>query len=152
MPFSKTHAIPEPTILLILDSLDEILADDLRNEFPNDALSTSQLPASLNPRIPTHIGRSLGVPGLARDDLSQLFLVPLVHRVFLLLVLLFTSVRVQVGLADFTLDVLVVREFTPVAYYVSKTGRGHLLVSLSIPDPPGRYRDLQTDLSHTPHS
>lgn len=71
----------------------------------------------------THIRRSFGIPSLARDDLSQLFLVPLVHRIGSLLVLLLSGIRVDVGFADFTFDLLVVRELASVTCQVQSARR-----------------------------
>lgn len=80
---------PEPTILLVLDRLDEVLAN--------------------------LVGGGTGVSVLAHDNAAQLLLVPCVHGIGLLClfgVLCIARIGVQILLGSLALDVQVVTEFT----------------------------------------
>jgi hypothetical protein len=91
---STIWTYPEPTILLVLDGLDEVLAHFVRC--------------------------CLRVAVFALDHISQLFLVPLGHAVLLLCLLLvfFVSVvRVQTPLLSLALHVGVVRELAFLALF-----------------------------------
>ena len=143
--FMLLSSYSQPTILLILDSLNEVFAHDLPHDDPR---STSCNPC-LRACHCTYIRRGLWVASLARDDLSQLFLVPLVHRVGRLFVLLLTSIRVDIGFADFTLNLLVVREFTPVACRVCDRRQSDVRPSTG--SKPGRpFLAKNLPFSHTP--
>lgn len=93
---STVRAHPEPSVLLVLNGLDEVFAH--------------------------LVGGCLGVAVFAQHDLSQLSLVPLVHVVLLLgllfrLLLLVSAVGVQTPLFGLALDGQVVREFAPLALF-----------------------------------
>jgi hypothetical protein len=79
---------PEPTVLLVLDGLDEVLADLL--------------------------GSCLQVPMLAKDDVAQLLLVPAVHGILLLILLLgflgIAGVGVEILLGGLALETHVMAE------------------------------------------
>ena len=72
-------ALPKPTVLSVLDSLEEELAN--------------------------LVGSGLGVTVLAQDDFIELLLVPLVHGIVLLLVVLVSDVSVEVLLLRFATGV-----------------------------------------------
>lgn len=100
-------ANPEPTIFLVLDGLDEVLAD--------------------------LVGRRSRVPLLAKDDLAQLLLIPVLHSILLLL-FLFAGLRiagigVEILLSGLPLDVQIMAElallpFFAVALLVEDTDDG----------------------------
>lgn len=79
---------PEPTVLLVLDRLNEELAD--------------------------LIGRRLRVSVLAEDDIAQLLFIPVVHRILLLILLLrglhVSRIGVQVLLSSLALHIRIVAE------------------------------------------
>jgi len=77
--FAAVRTRPEPTIFAVLDGLDKILAYFVRC--------------------------SLGIAVFRIDNFLQLFLIPIVHGVllFLVLLLLFTSVRVKRSLLRLSL-------------------------------------------------
>jgi hypothetical protein len=116
--------VPEPSVLLVLDSLNEVLANDLRDTATNPSSSAflfllencREEKQGKEVEQRTYIGGGLGVSSLAQDDVPQLFLVPLVHRIRLLVIRVelalgsVSLVRVKVSLLDSTANVLVVRE------------------------------------------
>lgn len=80
-------ALPEPTIFLVFDCLDEEFAD--------------------------FVGGGLGIAMLAHDNASQLLFVPIRHGILLLLIFfILPGIRVERPLFGFPLDSKVVGEFT----------------------------------------
>lgn len=91
---SPIGASPEPTILLVLDSFDKVLAD--------------------------LFGGRAWVAMLAEDNAAKLLLVPLVHGIGLLLLLLgLPGVGVQILLGGLALDVQVMTELALAALFAT---------------------------------
>lgn len=94
-----------PSVLLVLNSLDEELADDLEGtKVSRRTGDTGQGGA--------HVGGRLQVAGLREDDAAELLFVPGVHRVLGLVDrrTALAIVDVEVALLDLATDILVVRE------------------------------------------